>query len=180
MNQMDITIDDIAERLARPFPEDAIEWRIGQAGMLQDKSIWAKVLAYVTNRAIMDRLDQVMGIGNWQNEFREIHGGTLCGISLLLEGTWVTKWDGAEFPKEENNRTKIDPVKTMLSNAEKRAGVPWGIGRYLYRMPVSWAMTKKERDKKWNYAVLKTSEGDHKYYWKAPALPDNFLPERNK
>ena len=40
-------------------------------------------LAYVTNRAIMERLDAVCEPQNWKNEFKPApEGGILCGISI--------------------------------------------------------------------------------------------------
>jgi hypothetical protein len=53
-----------------------------------------KVLAYVTNRAIMKRLDEVCGKAGWRNEYRDIpnNGGVECGISIKVEGEWITKW----------------------------------------------------------------------------------------
>ncbi|HCC4816619.1 TPA: recombinase, partial [Citrobacter freundii] len=43
------------DQLDAPFASEDIEWRIQQAGK-NNNGIWAKVLAYVTNRAIMKRL----------------------------------------------------------------------------------------------------------------------------
>ena len=40
-----------------PFSPEDIEWRIQQSGKTRDGKVWAMVLAYVTNRAIMKRLD---------------------------------------------------------------------------------------------------------------------------
>lgn len=92
----------------------------------------ALAAAYVTNRAIMDRLDEVCGPANWQNAFQPgPDGGVLCGLSVRLDDQWVTKWDGAE-------NTDIEPVKGGLSSAMRRAAVHWGIGRYLYRLPTQW------------------------------------------
>jgi len=123
-----------------------------------------KVLAYVTNRAIMDRLDEVAGPGNWKNEFREgPGGGVLCGISIRLAGEWITKWDGAE-------NTDIEGVKGGLSGAMKRAAVQWGIGRYLYNLDEGWAnihdggqFSARSKDGKW-------------FKWDPPMLPDWALP----
>ncbi|ELN7608627.1 recombinase, partial [Salmonella enterica] len=42
-----------------PFNPEDIEWRIQQSGKTRDGKVWAMVLAYVTNRAIMKRLDDV-------------------------------------------------------------------------------------------------------------------------
>ena len=49
------------DQLDAPFASEDIEWRIQQAGK-NNNGIWAKVLAYVTNRAIMKRLDDVTSI----------------------------------------------------------------------------------------------------------------------
>ena len=46
------------DRLRDPFAPGDIEWRVQTAGEKNGKP-WARVLAYVTNRAIMDRLDEV-------------------------------------------------------------------------------------------------------------------------
>src|SRR4051812_39215328 len=97
--------------LADYFHEEDVAWRIGQSGVSNGK-IWATALAYINNRAIMQRLDDVCGPENWRNEYeRAPEGGILCGISIrvpLRTGTtipgnepvfgqceWVTKWDGA-------------------------------------------------------------------------------------
>ena len=47
-------------RLRDPFAPEDIEWRVQQAGEKNGRP-WARVLAYVTNRAIMERLDEVVG-----------------------------------------------------------------------------------------------------------------------
>ena len=88
--------------LKTPFPAEDIEWRIQQSGMKNNRP-WGMCLAYVTNRAIMERLDDVCGASRWRNEFiKAPEGGVLCGISILMgagegfDAEWVTKWDGAE------------------------------------------------------------------------------------
>lgn len=48
------------DQLDASFASEDIEWRIQQAGK-NNNGIWTKVLAYVTNRAIMKRLDEVCG-----------------------------------------------------------------------------------------------------------------------
>lgn len=57
--------------LDEPFATEDIEWRIQQAGK-RGETVWAKVLAYVSNRAIMKRLDEVCGKAEWRNEYRDI------------------------------------------------------------------------------------------------------------
>ena len=150
-------------RLKEPFGEKDIEWRLQQCGEKNGK-IWARCLAYVTARAIESRLDEVCGSENWKNEFRAgPDGGILCGISIKCGGEWVTKWDGAE-------NTQVESVKGGLSDAMKRAGVQWGIGRYLYDLDEGWATVcddgiyhGKTRDDKW-------------FRWNPPGLPGWALP----
>lgn len=116
-------------QLRAPFPDRDISWR--PIVYTRDRRR-ALVLAYVSNRAIMDRLDAVCGPSNWRNTFqRGPDGGVICGISIRVDGDWVTKWDGAE-------NTSIESVKGGLSASMRRAAVQWGIGRYLYRLPRVW------------------------------------------
>jgi hypothetical protein len=156
-------------RLREPFAAEDIEWRMQQAGEKNGR-IWGKVLAYVTNRAIMERLDDVVGPANWQNVYREgPAGGVICGLSIRVtrdDGTteWVTKWDGAE-------NSDVEPVKGGLSNSMKRAAVQWGLGRYLYDLDEGWANVHdggrhggKTKDGKW-------------FKWDPPALPAWALPK---
>ena len=52
---------DIFAELSKPFPSSDIEWRVQQSGIAGSGKVWAMVLAYVTNRAIQNRLDEVCG-----------------------------------------------------------------------------------------------------------------------
>jgi hypothetical protein len=153
-------------KLKVPFPEKDIEWRIQSAGKTGDRT-WARVLAYVTNRAIMARLDDVCGPANWKNEFKEWIGkGVLCGISIKVEGEWITKWDGAE-------ETAIDSTKGGLSASMKRAAVQWGIGRYLYDLEAGYAVISSNGK---HYQAGKSGSYES-FKWDAPPLPAWALPE---
>ena len=151
-------------KLKEVFPPEDIEWRIQSSGKKQNDEIWAKVLAYITNRAIMDRLDKVCGPENWKNSFTAApNGGTLCGLSIKVGNEWITKWDGAE-------NTDFEAVKGGLSGAMKRAGVQWGIGRYLYKLPTGWAnITPSGRHSD------KLKDGTW-FKWDPPPLPKWALP----
>jgi len=164
--------------LATQFPSEDIEWRIGRAGEAGGK-VWASALAYVTNRAIMNRLDEVCGPQNWRNEYTTgPSGGVLCGLSIYdaSKAQWVTKWDGAE-------NTDIEAVKGGLSDAMKRAGVQWGIGRYLYNLTEGWARIAPMDDKKANRGSYKDPADPngkkHKpFRWYPPELPTWALPPK--
>lgn len=122
------------DRLSAPFAEDEIRWRLGNIARSGRK---ASALAYIDARAVMDRLDEVVGAERWRNQYKTgTDGGTICRIEILCQlpdetWAWVGKEQGAE-------NTQIEAVKGGLSDAFKRAGVQWGIGRYLYRLDACW------------------------------------------
>ena len=121
----------IRAELAQPFAPEDLEWRLQRA----DKDgKWGIAVPFVTNRAIQNRLDDVVGPENWYNDFKPWHGdgkkaAQICGISIYFaeHQCFITKWDGAE-------NSDIEPVKGGLSDSMKRAAVQWGIGRVLYNM----------------------------------------------
>ena len=131
----------IQAELAQPFAPEDLEWRLQRA--LEDKCRGIAV-PYVTNRAIQARLDEVVGVDGWYNDYRPWHGAgkkesQLCGISIYFpEKGFITKWDGAED-------SDIEPVKGGLSDSMKRAAVQWGIGgRVLYSMDTVWVDIEKQ------------------------------------
>lgn len=155
-------------KLSEEFAPEDIEWRIGRAGKSGQK-IWATCFAYVTNRAIMDRLDSVCGIDKWKNEYQEFTvgstKGTLCGISIKTDEGWITKWDGAD-------PSQTEAFKGGLSDSMKRAAVQWGIGRYLYNIEEGFAnIVPKGKGAK--YAKLSNEQGEDIFYWTPPALKRN-------
>lgn len=154
-------------KLREPFPAEDIEWRIAQKGKTNDGKPWAKVLAYVTNRAIMQRLDDVCGPENWRNEFQHIQGAFLCGLSVKVSGEWITKWDGAQ-------ESQIEATKGGISGAMKRAAVQWGIGRYLYNLEEGWAVISANGK---TYVPEDKKNGVPAFKWSPPALPEWALPK---
>lgn len=170
---------NLEEKLQAPFPASEIEWRIGRSGVKSDNSIWATALAYIQNRAIMNRLDEVFGCESWQNKYREWHNDSqLCGISVFNGATksWVTKWDGADA-------TQFESTKGGLSDSMKRAGVQWGIGRYLYNLEETWVKTSSKKVDGWNYQPQSIDKKTGKvkvpaFYWATPELPDWALPNQ--
>jgi hypothetical protein len=118
--------------LTEPFSADELEWRVQRGGVKNDRP-WAIVVPFIQNRAIMQRLDDVASPLNWRNEYKQLTNGIICGISIRIDGEWITKWDGAP-------ETDIESFKGGLSDSMKRAGVQWGIGRYLYGIDAQFAM----------------------------------------
>lgn len=122
-------MNEMFQKLSIPFDPEDIEWRAGAMNKDKTKTM---ALAYITSRAVMDRLDYVVGPDNWQDVYTQApQGGIMCGIGIRIDGEWVWKYDGAE-------NTKIEGVKGGFSDALKRAAVKWGIGRYLYKLEGKW------------------------------------------
>lgn len=172
------------ERLAAYFPEQDIEWRPSHAGR-GGRGIFCLVVAYITNRAIQERLDAVCGVAGWRNEEPRMieisqmsakgevrtRAAFVCGISIKINDEWITKWDVSE-------PTQIEPAKGGFSGAMKRAGSQWGIGRYLYHLDAVFADTSEENQtgsRLWNKAS-KTNDLPV-FWWKTPDLPAWALPK---
>lgn len=128
----------------RALNADEIEVRIGQVF-----KGGVSMLLYKNARVDMAVLDETYGEFNWQCDYKEIKGNMYCGIAVLNEasGDWVWKWDcGTESNTEKE--------KGEASDAFKRAGFRWGIGRELYTAPFIWL----------NVATNPYKVGDKTYY----------------
>jgi hypothetical protein len=143
----------IQEALGEPFDVHEIKWKPAVVSGSR-----ALALPYVDARAIMDRLDQVLGMANWQDEYTPLpDGSVLCKLSLRINGQWVVKMDvgGQSEQKDEGDRKKA-----ATSDALKRTAVKFGIGRYLYRIPHQWC----------DYDPQK------RQFTRTPALPASAMP----
>ena len=159
--------EDMA-KLKEPFPETDLEWRLQSCGERNGK-IWGRALAYITSRAVQDRLDEVCGPDGWQCAIRREGDAYLCTISVRIthdDGTteWISRTDGADA-------TDIEPVKGGISGAIKRCAVLFGCGRYLYNLKDGWAVICDN-----GQYNGKTKEGKT-FKWNPPALPAEALPK---
>lgn len=167
-----MNVEQIMHQLKNPFPPEDIEWRVGSTTADKTKGL---ALAYITNRAIQNRLDEVFGVFGWRNEFKEWKGvSQLCGLSIKYEGEWITKWDGADDSATE-------AVKGGLSDSMKRAAYQWGIGRYLYKLPQTWVKLKPQGK---SYAIDQVIQlpkwalpSDYKEHIQTPAQPIKTAPQ---
>lgn len=97
----------------------------------------AVLLLYKTARADMRILDEVFGAMNWQRHHEVINGNLFCTISIYDpdKGQWVSKQD-CGVPSNTQGE------KGEASDAFKRAGFSWGVGRELYDSPFIWIAGK--------------------------------------
>ena len=130
-NAQSTNAETLTQALAEPF--DPREVRFKPAVVSGNR---AMAIAYVDARVIQDRLDDVLGVAGWQDEYDCLpDGGVVCRLRLRLGDEWITKMDvgsPSEQPDEGDRR------KASFSDALKRAAVKFGVGRYLYRLPSQW------------------------------------------
>lgn len=131
-------MNDLFDKLAKPFPPDAISWRVGSTNINKQsneppagKAAQGLALAYLDSRDVQDRLDLVCGPAGWQDDYPHAAIKTVCRIGIKCGDEWIWKSDGA-------GDTDIEAEKGALSDAFKRCAVKWGIGRYLYSLPSPW------------------------------------------
>src|SRR5215210_3241269 len=127
-----VDTSSISRALAAPFGETEVKFKPQAV-----KGNRALALAYVDVRAIMDRLDNVLGVDNWQDDYQLLpDNSVMCRLRLKIGKKWITKMD-VGGPSEQPDGG--DRLKAAFSDALKRAAVKFGIGRYLYRLPQQWA-----------------------------------------
>lgn len=145
------------EELKAKFDRKDLEWRVGQAGVKNGKP-WAVILAYVDARAIMDRLDEVVGPENWTDSYDVLPGGMMCTLAIKTpENGWVHKTDGSP-------ETAVESFKGGFSKALVRTAVKWGIGRYLYDIPTQFADFVEKKGKN----SVRAKIDNNIYWWNPP------------
>ena len=105
-----------------------------------------QLLLYKDARVDMAILDETVGSEKWQSRFYETKGIMFCSVGIKCGDEWIWKDDAGS----ESNQ---DAEKGNASDARKRAGVAWGIGRELYTSPFIWVKPEdceifKAEDKK--------------------------------
>lgn len=106
--------------LAAEFPPEAVRSFRGRGNHEYD---------YIEDETVMDRLDDVLGVGNWTIEVDPV-GTNVARVVLTVRfgDEWVTYQDFG-YP----NQTDGDVLKECVSDGIRRCGRYLGIGRYLYR-----------------------------------------------
>ena len=131
---MDINWSTLLAQLAEPFPASSIHWR---AGVVSRDKKRAQALPYAEPRVYEDRLNTICP-GLWSVSFepwqdaRIICALTIAGLTRSSTG-------------EENEG--FAPGTAAEAQAFKRACVKFGLGRYLYDVPIVW-VTYDEKNRK--------------------------------
>jgi hypothetical protein len=155
------SITEIGETLLKPFPREDIEFRVYR---VSGKSPKAQVLAYITARGIMQRLDEVFGINGWQDVYEILQGGVKCSLTVKIGDEAITKEDAA-------SSTNVEPLKGAFSDSLKRAGVKFGIGRYLYDLPDCWVDLMPDKPLNARNPIHYYASDTQSGWWEEPDLP---------
>ena len=121
------------KKLYEPLAVEHIDFKVAQVTKT-DTAVWASILAYKDARVDMQILDEAVGPMNWQVTYqRDTKGILQCAIGIyspeLQQWVWKTS-NGTE--------SDFESEKGEYSDAFKRAGFMWGIGRKLYDFPAIW------------------------------------------
>lgn len=122
--------------------EIPFKWRVQSFSKFKPQ---ATVVAFIDARDVEDLLDEVCGPENWQCEYYQVKNTMCCKIGIAVpittlhstsahdveRVTWVWKSDGG-------TESDVEKEKGELSDAFKRAAVKWGIGRFLYKLPMKY------------------------------------------
>ena len=110
----------------RNLRKDEVEVRRGRK-VGQDK---VELLIYKTSRTDMSLLDETVGTENWVVQYKREGDTLLCGIGIYSEKhkAFIYKWAAG-------SETSYEATKGEQSDALKRSGFVWNIGRALYSAP---------------------------------------------
>lgn len=129
-------------KLNTPLTIQEVDFRVQSV----NKGGYATILAYKDARVDMNRLDAVYGVDGWQKRYDVINGNLFCSIGIYSK--YLEQWVWKQDVGTESNTEK---EKGQASDAFKRAGFNFGIGRELYDYPlIQLKLTDTEFDKTTN------------------------------
>ena len=121
----------VGASLCAPFAPEQVEWRIqGKGG----PGVRAQLVAYVSARAVAERLDDVVTPGGWSFDWQPLHVDAKGEVQTARGVLTIHGVSKADLGTASN----FEASKGAVSDALKRAAVLWGVGRDLYALPQVW------------------------------------------
>ncbi|HSF40347.1 MAG TPA: hypothetical protein VLT87_11185 [Thermoanaerobaculia bacterium] len=95
------------------------------------KGFEAEALPYLDRATVEAQLDRAASPTGWQVGFSAFaeDGSVYCNLGIRVENEWAWRGD-VGYPEGEDR-----PAASAATNAFKRAGARWGIGRFLHEYP---------------------------------------------
>jgi hypothetical protein len=107
-------------------------------GRANEQTGRGQVVAYIDARVVQDRLDAIVGAGNWSFDWTPLVIDN--GEVMVTKGTLTI----FGVPKSDaGSASNFEQSLGAVSHCFKRAAVHWGIGRYLYSLPATWVQVEK-------------------------------------
>lgn len=122
----------------RDLRADEIECRVQS---VRDNGL--VLLLYKDARVDMNILDETVGAVNWQNKFYENKGILFCSLGINTNYADKEKPDRWVWKDDAGVESNTEAEKGNASDARKRSGFAWGIGRELYTAPFTWIPAEK-------------------------------------
>lgn len=150
------------------------------------------VIPYIKKESGEQRLDEVFGVDNWENDFSMPNQDHLVKYKLKyrVPGTeeWREKNEGASLDMRERGQFSQTAFESALAFAEKRCLAKLGVGRYLKLCPqieVDVSQNWQEGWERYRFRSRVKTDGNGKgksisIYWKPPILPEPFLHADDK
>ncbi|HEV3275577.1 MAG TPA: Rad52/Rad22 family DNA repair protein [Terriglobia bacterium] len=151
-------IEQHVERLREPFDPHVVQWVVTATAPGKDGHRRGLLAAYADPRAYMDRLNELFTPSGWTQEYstqiipncpRKVRDKQLASAKLLvicrltIFGLGAHSGTGEGWADDENALTSAD------AQAFKRAGVPFGLGRYFYDLPQEWVDLDEHDRPRW-------------------------------
>jgi len=159
------------KKLSEPLTAEYLDFKLSQIVQSGKEggiaTVWASILCYIDARAVMKALDEAAGPMNWQVTYqRDTNGVLQASIGIWDEDKkqWVWK-------TSNGTASDFEAEKGEYSDAFKRAGFMWGIGRKLYDFPAIW-MQLNEHDYYESSGKLKASSKLRPNEWRWTVSPD--------
>jgi hypothetical protein len=131
------TLAEAIPHLRRPFTPEAIRFKVQSVFKDKDKKpTGCVIVAYIDQRLATERLNRVIP-DKWSAKFRPIDGTKLMWCELTIDG--VSRIDIGESSKGLS--------KDLVSDAIKRAAVPFGVGVSCYALPEIKLWMRDARDR---------------------------------
>lgn len=127
-NNTQMNLQNLLKELAAPIP---YQWRVQSRSKDRTKAICT---AYIDARDVMNVLDKHCA---WESTFKEVGGFIFAGIKIHTPEGSYERWDSGQRVETNPDDQMYDQAgKAAASDAFKRAAVMWGVGRFLYDLPM--------------------------------------------
>jgi len=119
-------MNDVWDMLGEPFPPEDLQWRVEALSKDKRKAL---MVPYISHRALMDRLDEVVGVEGWQDSYEVLQ------TQAPPDGSYAVKCRLRIMDVCKEDVGEGDSFKAAFAEAFLRAAAKFGAGRSLLLEP---------------------------------------------